>query len=174
MDRVLTEWRRAWLRACIASYGALVLILISPCPAHADEPAPTAAGQPVDAATKKLMAANGLFQRSLFKLAGDQYEQFLKDNPNHPEATAAHYALAICHYRLGEFDPAIAQLRIVLADQKFEQKDEALAVLGYCELSAKQFDAALKDFGELTEKYPKSKHAEQAAIYRAQTLYLAG
>ncbi len=173
MHRELMDWRLVCFRSLLG-FSVVALPIASSARAAADEPASVAAGQPVDAATKKLMAANGLFQRSLFKLAGDQYGQFLKENPDHPEATAARYALAICHYRLGEFQPAITQLRQVLTDAKFDQRDEALALLGYCELSDKQYDAALKDLAELAEKYPKSKQAEQGALYRAQTLYLAG
>ncbi len=174
MHRGLMDWRRLCFGSSICLSTIAFVASTLPQTLAADDSSASSSGQPVDAATKKLMAANGLFQRSLFKLAGDQYEQFLKENPDHPEATAARYALAVCHYRLNELAPAIEQLRKVLVDPKFEQRDEALAVLGYCELSDKEYNAALKDFAELIEKYPKSKHAEQAALYRAQTLYLAG
>src|SRR5437660_498213 len=50
----------------------------------------------VDAATKKLMAANGLFQRGLFKLAAGEYGEFLAQYPQHAELTSARYALAVC------------------------------------------------------------------------------
>ena len=129
--------------------------------------------QQVDSATKKLLAANGLYTRGLYKLAADEYEGFLKDYASHAQATAARYALAVCRYRLKEFGPAVEQLRAVLSDAKFEQRDEALAVLGHCELSQSHFDQAITAFDDLLAKYGSSKHAEMATLSRAQALYLA-
>jgi len=37
--------------------------------------------------------------------------------------------MAVCQYRVREFDKAAEQLRRVVQDQKFAQRDEALAVL---------------------------------------------
>lgn len=129
--------------------------------------------QQVDAATKKLLAANGLYTRGLYKLAADQYSQFLEENPQHAQASAARYALAICKYRLKEFGPAVEQLRKVLDDSKFDQRDEALAVLGHCELSQQHYDQAVEAFDQLLKNYSSSKHAELAMLNRAQALYLS-
>lgn len=129
--------------------------------------------QQVDPATKQLLAANGLYTRGLYKLAADEYEGFLKDNAGHAQATAARYALAVCRYRLKEFSPAVDQLRQVLGDAKFGQRDEALAVLGHCELSQNHLDQAVAAFDELLNKFGSGKHAELATLSRAQALYLA-
>ena len=134
--------------------------------------APAAQGLEVDAGTKQLMAANGLFQRGLFKLAGDAYKDFLAQNPKHEQATAARYALAVCDYRQGDFAGAIEPLQAVLKDAKFDQRDDALAVLGYCQLAGKNYADATATFSELLAKYPQSKRAESAGIYRIQSLYL--
>src|SRR5258707_1905696 len=67
---------------------------------------PAASDAEVDAATKQLMAAQGLFQRGLFHHAAQSYADFLADNPKHPQRTAALYALAICEYRQAEYDKA--------------------------------------------------------------------
>ena len=61
----------------------------------------------VDPAGKRLAAANGLFQRQLFKLAADEYAGFLKEFPNHSEAVVARYALAVCRYRVNDFAGAV-------------------------------------------------------------------
>jgi TolA-binding protein len=129
--------------------------------------------QQVDPATKSLLAANGLYSRGLYKLAAGEYEAFLGQNPQHAQATAARYALAICRYRLKEFEPAVGQLRQVLADAKFDQREEALAVLGHCELSQEHFDQAVTAFDELLAHFGSGKHAELATLSRAQSLYLA-
>jgi TolA-binding protein len=88
-----------------------------------------------DPGAKKLIAANGLFQRQLYKLAAEQYVEFLRDYPAHREAKAAKYALGFCFYRLNDFEKAAKQLDELLADQgEFAQRDEAMLALGYCRL----------------------------------------
>lgn len=141
-----------------------------------DDPAPErrqSSPPPVDAAAKKLAAAHGLFQRGLYKLAGQEYADFLKDNPAHAEASTARYALGVCRYRQGQFDAAAGLLDEVLRDARFTQRDDALAVLGHSHLSGKNYDKALAAFEELTAKHPQSKHAEATALNRAQVLYLS-
>jgi len=170
MNRTLRMWRRS-CGACVLTVGAACIPAV--CLAQSTE-TPPAQAQPVDAGTKKLMAANGLYSRGLYKLAADEYSEFLDQYPDHTKATAARYALAVCRYRLREFDKAVEQLRRVLQDAKFDQRDEALAVLGHCELSQNHYDPAVTAFDELLAKYPGSKQTELATLSRAQVLYLAG
>src|SRR5688572_32462655 len=95
------------------AYGLTTTVLLTGVPAiHAQE---------VDAATKKLAAANGLFQRQLYELAGEQYAQFLKDHANHPQATTARYALSICHYKQNKYAEAAEQLEAVVKDPAFKE-----------------------------------------------------
>ncbi len=134
---------------------------------------PAVAQQPKsDPATKQLMAANGLFRRGLFKLAAQEYAGFLQKYPSYSEAPAARYGLAICHYRLEQYAEAVKQLAVLIKDKKFDQRDEALAVMGHCLLSIKMHKEALATFEELLDSHGKSKHAELAALNRAQVLYL--
>jgi TolA-binding protein len=170
--------RAARRRAGAVCIVALGLFLCRPAPVLGqDEPdgADKPQGQqPVDPPTKKLMAAHGLFQRGLFKLAAPEYESFLRDSSDHPDATTARYALAICRYRLNEFEPAIALLDEVVRDEKFKQRDEALAVLGHSHLARREYEPALAAFDWLLADSPTSKQAEAASLNRAQVLYLAG
>jgi TolA-binding protein len=154
---------------------ALLAILGIGCPSLA-EPAPNGDDQSgeVDAATKQLIAAHGLFQRGLFSHAAQAYADFLSDHPDHPQRTAAMYALAICEYRQNEFDKAVPLLTATLRDGKFAQRDEALAVLGHCQWQLRKYDEAVAAFDELLAKHAASKHAEAAALNRAQVLYVAG
>src|SRR4051812_6092097 len=71
-----------------------------------DTPPATQPADTADAATKQLIAAHGLFQRGLFRLAAQGYADFLSEHPDHPQRTAALYALAICEYRQAEYDKA--------------------------------------------------------------------
>src|SRR5204862_7919444 len=94
-------------------FAVVVVVLLSfviALPAFAQTPG-------ADPGTKKLLAANGLFQRQLYKLAAEQYADFLKDYPAHREAKAARYALAICFYRLNDFEKAAKHLDELLAEQ---------------------------------------------------------
>jgi TolA-binding protein len=161
-------------RRAVAAAGLMLIAIVGTAvaqdrPAEADK-----AQQQVDPATKKLLAAHGLFQRGLFKLAVPEYESFLHENPSHAEATTARYALAVCHYRLNEFDPAIQLLDQVVKDASFRQRDEALAVLGHSHLAKKSYDPALSAFDEILAKHDGGKQAEGASLNRAQVLYLAG
>src|SRR5689334_8801931 len=83
------------------------------------------ADQAADAAQKKLLAAQGLFGRGLFKLASQEYADFLSEFPTHPKRTAAMYALAICQYRQNDFESAATLLAGVLKDRTFAQRGDA-------------------------------------------------
>ena len=160
--------------ACLVTSG---LLLGRPPSAIAqDNPKESdpAAEQQVDPATKKLLAAHGLFQRGLFKLAAPEYEVFLRDSADHPDANTARYALAVCRYRLNEHEAAIGLLDQVVRDAQFKQRDEALAVLGHSHLARREYDDALAAFDKLLSDHAQSKHAETASLNRAQVLYLAG
>ena len=158
--------------------GIAVALLVFGAAHTATEVAPwqdgTVLAQPVDAAQKKLLAANGLFARQLYKLAADQYEEFLAENPRHAEAQVARYALAVCRYRLAAYAEAAKELEKVLAAGNFAQADEALLVLGHSQVALRQYDKGAQAFGQLVEKHPTSKHAPAAALGRGQALLLGG
>src|SRR5687768_13417933 len=125
----LTEWRRPrgrWVSAAGPAILAAALVCVPAAAARAQEAgrAPASAGD-ADPGTKKLLAATGLFNRgpAFYKPAAQAFEQFLEEYPEHAQATTARYALAVCHYRLEEYDKAVALLDAVLKDQKFEQRE---------------------------------------------------
>jgi TolA-binding protein len=128
----------------------------------------------VDPAAKQLMAANGLYARGLFQLASQEYARFLSEHPDHPQRSAALYALAVCQYRLNDYAKAATLLRGVLKDGDFPRRAEALAVLGQCELAGNRYAEAVAAWDELLSKYPTSPQVEAAAVNRAQALYLLG
>src|SRR5258706_3164005 len=128
--------------------------------------------QEVDAGGKKLLAAQGLYQRGLFKLAAQEYADFLSENPRHAQRTAALYALGLCQYRQDDFERAAALMASVLKDAAFAQRAEALAVLGHCELAAKHYERAPAAFDDLLARHASSPHAASAAANRVQAYYL--
>jgi len=143
----------------------LILMLVSFTPAHA---------QVADTAGKRLLAANGLYQRQLYKLAAQEYAEFLKQNPDHPEALTARYAMGVCHYRLGDFATAESVLQEVVKDEKYPQRPDALLVLGHSYLSAKDYDKAIATFDEILSKHPAANASDAAALNRAQAFHLMG
>lgn len=162
MSRAPSPWRR-WLLC--AAPAAVCAALAS---------GGLAQEKKVDPAVTKLMAANSMFNARLFKLAADEYTEFLAKFPNHPRTTDARYGLALCQYRQGQHAEAAKGLAAVLKGAKFKQREDALAVMGNCLLSDKQYQAALTACDELLAKFPTGKWAETAALNRAQALYLMG
>ena len=128
----------------------------------------------VDAAAKKLMAAHGLLARKLYPMAIKEYEEFLAKYAAHAEATKARYGLAISRFYNREYDKAVEALTLVVKQPKFEQRDEALAVLGHCYMSTGAHAKALAAVDELLKKYPSSQHAEVALLNRGQVLHVLG
>lgn len=126
-----------------------------------------------DAARKLLLKAGGLFSRQYYKQAADDYAAFVQQFPNHPQATAARFALGVCHYRTQDYPQAIADLTPVVRDLNFPQRDEALILIGHCNFALKQYDAAVAAFDDLLARHAKSPQAENAEITRAKALYLA-
>jgi TolA-binding protein len=159
----LTLLRRGyWLSVFIATVLLAVRAFCAETPAQTDAP------------TRKFIAANGLFQRNLYKLAADEYEDFLRQYAQHPNSTMARYALAVCRLRLSEYDKAAAGFERVLQDEKFAQAEDALFMLGHANLGLRQYDKAALAFERLLKDFPRGVRAESAALNRAQALYLAG
>ncbi|MCE9591506.1 MAG: tetratricopeptide repeat protein [Planctomycetes bacterium] len=158
-NRRNTRTHRVWVLL-------LALMVTLPATVHAQEK--------VDPAVKKLMAANGFFERGMYDTAEQEYAAFLKDNPDHPEAVTAKYGMAVCRYKQNQFDKAAETLSELVKIKEFPQKEEALAVLGHCYLASNANDKALAAFDQLLKEYPQSQHAELASINRVQVLYLVG
>jgi TolA-binding protein len=171
MDKSLMDER---LRLLLIVLVCSILFISIALPARAEAAAANdqKPAEEVDAATKKLMAAQGLYQRGLFKLAAQEYADFLSENPKHPQRTAAIYALALCQYRQNDFDRAATLMASALKDPAFAQRAEALAVLGHCELAARHYEKALAAMDELIAKHSTSPHADTAAVNRIQALYM--
>ncbi len=145
--------------------GALVLLaalLPGPAPAQTDP------------ATKQLMAANGLFAQGFHELAAKEYAAFLAAYPKDARVPSARMGLAFCRYHLGDYDQAAGLLAEALKSKDLERRDDALAVLGHCELVLRRYARALAALDELVARHPKSPHLEAASLNRAQALYFAG
>jgi TolA-binding protein len=121
-----------------------------------------------DAADKQFMAASGLFERGLYELAAEEYRGFIAGHPRHERIATARYALGLCHYQLGDHDKAIDPLKTALKDKQLPDRDQALAVLGHCQLLAGRTEQAIRTFDQLISRHPQSPHAQAAMVNRIQ------
>jgi TolA-binding protein len=76
-----------------------------------------------DEATKTLELANGLYNRgkTLYGQAIEQYREFLRLYPDHPEADKATLYLGNCLRELGQYDEA---LKVYLSHQRFKGSED--------------------------------------------------
>lgn len=146
--------------------GALFLLLVC-CPP---------AGRPAepDPASEMLYAANGLFNRQLYKLAADDYGKFLAAHPKHAKADEARYALALCFYHLDKPREALDPLETLAQKSDFPHAIEVRCLLGQCRLTLNEHDAAEKAFRWVLAKNPKHDMADDAAAGLAETLIARG
>ena len=128
----------------------------------------------VDAAGKRLLAASGLYRRGRFEAAVEEYGAFLEQYPKHEQAAAARYGKGAAHFQLGQYEQAAAEMRAALADDDFEQRPDALFVLGQALVRAGEVEAALEPLGELADGHADSPRAAVAATARVQALLALG
>ena len=126
-----------------------------------------------DPAVKKYNAATGLLNRGVYKLAAQEFTEFLSAYGSHEMATHARYGLAVCNYRLKKYAEAVGALGQVLRDQAFAKSkgDEALMVLAHCHLELQDYAAALGAYDQLLGSHKASRHVELALLNRGQSLY---
>ena len=111
----------------------------------------------------QLMKAESLFKAGDFEHAAPIYDMVVGKKsglaPNYRgEAT---FKLGWCWMQLGYLDKAVETLTKYLADFPNHPKvPTALANRGSAQMQLRQYPAALKDFTELTTKYPKAKERE--------------
>jgi TolA-binding protein len=127
-----------------------------------------------DSAARQYAAAAGLLNRGLYEQAAAEYQKFLAADPQHENAALAHYGLAVCHYRLGKFQPAIDELAIIAKDDSFQFAAEVACMLGRCSLALKQFAPAAKSFDRVVENWPDHALADDAAAGGVEALHGAG
>ena len=161
----MTGFRFVLCVAVFASASGLV-------PASAlGAPAGAAERPKVDPGGKALLAANAHYVGGRHEMAADSYASFLKDFGDDPRIPDARYRLAICRYRLEQFDKAVAELAVVATVKKFKDRNDALLVLGYCHLMLKDYPKAAATFETLITESPKSKQALVAGVNLIQALY---
>ena len=136
--------------------------------------APLSDAQELDAATRKFLAANAKLQRGLYKLAADEYGEFIRQHAAHEQVPTAKYAMAVCLINTGEPARAAGVLEELLNDPRFKQPDEALLALAHARVAINEHQKAITALDTILSKHARSPSAEPAALNKAQVLYLMG
>jgi tetratricopeptide (TPR) repeat protein len=79
------------------------------------------------------------------------------------EEARKHLLKGLCYLKMDDTEKAKAELKVVL--QKFPdapQVEQALFVIGWCDMISGKRKEAAETFGKLVEKYPKGEYAEKA------------
>src|SRR5690606_28356348 len=62
------------------------------------------------------ITANGFLNRGLYELAADEYQKYLRSNPEGQHARTARYGLSVALYRLGRHADALESLEAIDTD----------------------------------------------------------
>ncbi|MBI1827610.1 MAG: tetratricopeptide repeat protein, partial [Planctomycetes bacterium] len=134
-------------------------------------PKPSTDASPNDPAIRDYLSGNGLLNRGLFDLAAAEYRKFLAAHPDHEKAPLAHYGLGVCLFRQSQFDPALAELASLVAQNDFPFAAEVGTMRGQCLLSLKRFDEGASAFEQAVSKFPNHALADDAAAGAIEALF---
>lgn len=128
--------------------------------------APTAASQPVGATaqtTPDFDRALNLLRMRDFGNAITALDQYIKQNPDQPQAVDALFWLGVAHTALKQYDAAIAIHRQFVEQYPNDAKaPDALRNIASCQIELSQNDEAKATLKRLLKLYPKSPAAAKA------------
>ena len=109
------------------------------------------------------LTANGFLNRGLYELAIPEYQQFLKQSPNHEKADLARYGLAVSLFRIERWNEAAVELDALRDDRGFEYAAEVQLLSGHCRLSSGDFSGAATCFSNVVDHHRNHDLADDAA-----------
>jgi len=135
---------------------------------------PAAAQVGPDPALEQYYNANSLCQRHFYKLAAEEYRDFLKKYPTHAKAAKVRWGLAICLYNMGELKEAEPLLAKLAGDKEVAAQEQLHNLWGACLLEQKRLGDAEKAFAWTIAngKDPKARPVTEARVALIETLYL--
>ena len=83
---------------------------------------------------KKYFTANSLYNKRLYKLASEEYRDFLIRYPEHPKVNSAKFGLALSYYELKEYSRAKAIFSELADNKNVPYQDQIHNLLGQCYL----------------------------------------
>lgn len=98
-----------------------------------------------DPALETYFIANAAYNRKLYPVAIGQFEEFLREHPDHPKADLARRGLALSQYALKQYDKAMPHFAALLAREELDQsitRDRIVMMYGQCLLRTGAKDGA--------------------------------
>lgn len=145
-----------------------VLLLLATGPALAQTSAEDAS------ALRAYFSANGMLNRGLYDLAVTEYRGFLDRYPDHEKADVARYGLGVSLFRLDRAREAIEALTPLGGRRDFVYAAEVSTILGQCQLTLQQYEAAALRFQEVLDDQIDDDLADDAAALQAEAWHDAG
>jgi TolA-binding protein len=81
---------------------------------------------------KKYYTANALYNKKLYKLAIEEYKNFIARYPNHPKYLSAKLGLALSYYETGNYRKATPVLEELAENKSAPHQEEIHNLLGQC------------------------------------------
>ena len=114
-----------------------------------------------DAALDLFYSANGLYNRSLYTLAADQYQEFAAKYPNHEKAKSAQLGLGLSYFGMGKYAEAEPLLTKTAGEGKPAEREQAQLFSAQCFLMLNRPADAVRVFtaglAAATEKSSREK-----------------
>ena len=136
------------------------------------------AEQQGEAATPEYNAAVKLQNKGEYKLAAEQWADFISKHPTDPRAGRAYHYLGVCHLQSNQLDSAQQCFETVIKNYpKLDLLEASYLHLGVTQFKLAQagkaelYDAAAATFQTLIEKYPQGQYLAQALLNRGDCLY---
>lgn len=133
------------------------------------------------AANSRYNAAVALQNRGAFKLAAEEWEQFVRQYNQDPRLPHAYHNLGVCYYQEGQLDLALKAFQTVLAKYPdFAGRPSSELYLGATQFEmgkagkTQLLQTAERTFRGLLAKNPTDEHRGQALYYLGECLHAQG
>lgn len=147
------------MRSSYSPVNILVIALLVALPA---------AGYAADAGSEIYRFAKGLYARQQWEAAAEEFENFLRQEPKHPEAGQAEFYLGEALVQLHRYDEASRRFAHCLAVQPDGSfRKQTLFRIGECEFLAGQPDAERR-LAAFSEAFPDDRLNGLVLNYRGQ------
>lgn len=143
--------------------------LVAACVAVAQEAKPPAEEPGID----RFYSANALYNRKLYLVAVREYEEFIKQYPNHSRVENAKYGLALSLYAVGRYKDAEPVVAGLVERAKVGDPMHLTLLLGQCRIKTGKFAEAVKAF-ESVVNGTADKHKPAAMAGLAETMFAQG
>ena len=87
---------------------------------------------PADPALDLYYSANGLYNRNLYTLAADQYQEFAAKFPTHEKAKSVQLGLGLSYFGMGKYAEAEPFLTKAAAEGKPPEREQAQLFSAQC------------------------------------------